>query len=142
MQHKVPNDILIPEIAKILNEGHQVLFTPGGVSMRPFIEGGRDAVLLKKADECRVGDILLCRVGGTYVLHRLIAIEGEHLTLMGDGNLQGTEHCTKADIIGKVLEIRSPKGRLKPRTRGWLWRKLLPCRSFLLKVYRHTPRIL
>ena len=142
MQHKVPNDILIPEIAKILNEGHQVLFTPGGVSMRPFIEGGRDAVLLIKADECRVGDILLCRVGGTYVLHRLIAIEGEHLTLMGDGNLQGTEHCTKADIIGKVLEIRSPKGRLKPSTRGWLWRKLLPCRPFLLKVYRHTPRIL
>ena len=142
MQHKVPNDILIPEIAKILNEGHQVLFTPGGVSMRPFIEGGRDAVLLKKADECRVGDILLCRVGGTYVLHRLIAIEGEHLTLMGDGNLQGTEHCTKADIIGKVMEIRSPKGRLKPCTRGWLWRKLLPCRPFLLKVYRHTPRIL
>ena len=142
MQHKVPNDILIPEIAKILNEGHQVLFTPGGVSMRPFIEGGRDAVLLKKADECHVGDILLCRVGGTYVLHRLIAIEGEHLTLMGDGNLQGTEHCTKADIIGKVMEIRSPKGRLKPRTRGWIWRKLLTWRAFLLKVYRHTPRIL
>ena len=142
MQHKVPNDILIPEIAKILNEGHQVLFTPGGVSMRPFIEGGRDAVLLKKADECRVGDILLCRVGGTYVLHRLIAIEGEHLTLMGDGNLQGTEHCTKADIIGKVMEIRSPKRRLKPRTRGWIWRKLLTWRPFLLKVYRHTPRIL
>lgn len=142
MQHKIPNDILIPEMAKMLNEGHQVVFTPGGTSMRPFIEGGRDAVLLIKAEDCRVGDILLCRIGESYVLHRLMAVEGEKLTLMGDGNIRGEEHCTRADIIGKVIEIRSPKGRRKPRTRGWLWRKLMPIRPFLLKIYRHTPRIL
>ena len=36
---KKGNDILIPEFARLLKEGHLVEFSPRGVSMRPFIEG-------------------------------------------------------------------------------------------------------
>ena len=93
---KIENDILIPELARLLREGKEVRFTPSGVSMRPFIEGDKDSVILAPLNRApRRGDILLAQVQTlcgrtTYVLHRLIRIEGEQLILMGDGNLAGT----------------------------------------------------
>lgn len=136
--HLVENDILIPEMGRLLKGGQQVVFTPGGVSMRPFIEGGKDSVTLEypAPETIRRGDILLCQVGERYVLHRLIGIEGEKLTLKGDGNVTGIEKCRKEDVIGRVIGIRSPKGRRKPLTRGLLWHWLSPIRKYLLKIYR------
>lgn len=141
---KIENDILIPELARLLSEGKEVRFTPSGVSMRPFIEGDKDSVILAPLNRApQRGDILLAQVQTlcgrtTYVLHRLIRIEGEQLTLMGDGNLAGTETCSRADVIGIVTRIESPKGRRKPITRGFLWYGLRPLRKYLLKIYRHS----
>ena len=141
---KIENDILIPELARLLSEGKEVRFTPAGVSMRPFIEGDKDSVILAPLNRApRRGDILLAQVQTlcgrtTYVLHRLIRIEGEQLILMGDGNLAGTEVCSRGDVIGVVTRIESPKGRRKMLTRGYLWYGLRPLRKYLLKIYRHT----
>lgn len=141
---RIENDILIPELARLLSEEKEVRFTPSGVSMRPFIEGDKDSVVLAPLGRLpKVGDILLARVTGyagrrTYVLHRLIRIEGENYILQGDGNLAGEEQCKVEDIIGRVIRIESPKGCRKPLTRGRLWHALLPVRGFLLKIYRHT----
>ena len=136
--HLVENEILIPEMGRLLKGGQQVVFTPGGVSMRPFIEGGKDSVTMEypAPDTIRVGDILLCRVGERYVLHRLIRINGDTLHLKGDGNIIGGEVCRRDDVIGRVIGIRSPKGRQKPLTRGRVWHYLSPVRKYLLKVYR------
>ena len=120
---KIANDILIPELARLLAEGKEVRFTPSGVSMRPFIEGDRDSVILSPiVSRPRVGDILLVRIENksqlstpTYVLHRLIRIEGETFVLQGDGNLMGEETCTREGLIGRVSAIESPAGRRKPR---------------------------
>ncbi|MCQ2348350.1 MAG: S24/S26 family peptidase [Paludibacteraceae bacterium] len=143
MPHLINNAVLIPEFARMINEGHTVSFTPDGVSMRPFIEGGKDSVVLVKPQRLRVGDIVLAQVqDGRYVLHRLIRLEGEQVTLMGDGNLYGEEYCFTDDVLAQVAVIRSPKGHRKPLTRGWLWHALLPVRKYLLKIYRHTPRLL
>lgn len=141
---KIENDILIPELARLLSEGKEVRFTPSGVSMRPFIEGDKDSVILAPLNRApQRGDILLAQVQTlcgrtTYVLHRLIRVEGEQLTLMGDGNLAGTETCLRADVIGIVTRIESPKGRRKPLTRGYIWFILRPVRKWLLKIYRHS----
>lgn len=153
---KVENDILIPELARLLAEEKEVRFTPSGVSMRPFIEGEKDSVVLAPLSrDPRLGDILLARVVNpnglkSYVLHRLIRINtnapslsGEGLEeasyiLQGDGNLSGEESCSREDIIGLVVRIENPHGRRKPLTRGRLWLLLKPCRGFLLKIYRHT----
>ncbi len=141
---KVANDILIPELARLLNEQKEVRFTPSGVSMRPFIEGDKDSVILAPMNRPpKVGDILLAQVetmcgNKTYVLHRLIRIENETLVLQGDGNLTGEERCNAADIIGRVVTIETPNGRRKPLTRGRLWYTLRPLRKWLLKIYRHT----
>jgi len=143
---KIENNILIPEMASLLREGKDVRFTPTGVSMRPFIEGGKDVVILRKLPDVKVGDISLAEVqksavtgpapAKSYVLHRVIAIDGEQVTLLGDGNIGGTEQCTKADVLGIVIRIENANGRRKPLTRGRLWYYLRPCRRILLKVYR------
>ena len=146
---KIANDILIPELARLLNEEKEVRFTPSGNSMRPYIEGEADSVILAPlARAPRRGDIILARVIAPngqrlYVLHRLVRIERdengeEAFILMGDGNLQGEEVCSRADIIGRVAAIERPDGKRKPLTRGRLWYRLLPLRHYLLKIYRHT----
>lgn len=146
---RIENEILIPELARLLAEGKEVRFTPSGVSMRPFIEGDKDSVVLSPLDNSpKKGDLLLAEATASdgqkkYVLHRLIRIEGAETSepsyiLMGDGNLSGTESCTRAGIIGRVTRIETPSGCTKPLTRGRLWLRLKPHRSFLLKLYRHT----
>ena len=144
----VENDILIPEFANLLRDRKEVLFTPSGVSMRPFIEGGKDSVILKPlTDEPQVGDILLASVrtpdnSRTYVLHRLVRIaqRGEEriCVLQGDGNLRGEEYCRREDIIGRVAAIQRPDGHRKCLTKGRIWYHLFPVRKWLLKIYRHT----
>lgn len=149
MTKKVENEILIPEMAELLAEGKEVCFTPTGVSMRPFIEGGRDSVTLRKQTEVRVGDIVLAAVSSNlspltsnhYVLHRVIAVDGEHVTLQGDGNLSGTEQCTMAHVLGTVVRIETPCGRRKLLTRGRLWYRIRGGRKWWLKIYRKVLKI-
>jgi len=136
---QLPNEIFIPEISRLIQEGKQVVFTPTGVSMRPYIEGGVDNVTLVLPGQLEVGDIVLAEVHPQhYVLHRIYALDGEHVTLMGDGNLQGCEHCTADHVLAKVAAIHSPNGRSKPLTRAWLWRHMLRSRRLWLKIYRHV----
>ena len=132
----IPNDILLGEVAALLREGREAVITPTGNSMLPFIRGSVDRVVLRRTDDVTVGDILLVHTGGRYILHRLIARDGDALTLMGDGNLQGTESCTTADVVGTVTGIIRPSGReLKPGN-GRLWRSLKPLRRYLLAIYK------
>lgn len=142
---KIANDILIPEIERLLKDGKEVRFTPSGVSMRPFIEGDRDSVILTSLTRYpRIGDILLVRLESnspmspTFVLHRLVRIEGDTLVLQGDGNLVGEERCGASDIIGIVKRIESPSGRRKPLVRGRFWYAVRRWRWLLLKIYRHS----
>lgn len=144
----IANDILIPELARLLNEEKEVRFTPSGNSMRPFIEGEKDSVILAPLKrEPKKGDILLARAETQnryiYVLHRVINIvqdkdERTIYILQGDGNLQGEEQCTIADIIGCVKRVEYPSGRTKCMTKAYMWRRLIKQRKYLLKIYRQT----
>ncbi len=145
MPHQIANDILIPEMERMLNEGREVLFTPSGVSMRPFIEGGRDSVVLRRPSApIRRGDILLARYvrsdgSETYVLHRVLRVEKDGtVVLQGDGNLLGEERIRSENVLGIVIRIQWPSGRRKPMCRGRLWQALMPVRRWLLKIYRHS----
>ena len=133
----LPREVLLGEAERLLAEGREVLIVTNGRSMLPFIRGGIDKVLLRRQNELKVGDIALARVEGRYIMHRVIAINGQQVTLMGDGNLQGSkEQTTRDEVVGVVMEIITPDGRQHKPTRGWLWRKLLPIRKYLLKIYR------
>lgn len=143
MQTKtVPNAELIPAIGKLIEEGQEVIFKPKGVSMLPFIRGGRDSVLLRKADELKVGDIALAEISeGRYVLHRIETIEDEMIVLMGDGNLVGRERCRKEDVMAIAVKIIKENKEIdcqSPRhmRMAEIWKRLLPVRRYLLAIYR------
>lgn len=135
--HCIANDVLFPEVEQMLRSGKEVTLTPTGQSMQPFIRGGYDSVQLALAGKPKVGDILLVRLAtGQYVLHRLIRLEDDRLTLRGDGNIAGEEHCLTSDIIARVTAVYTPYGRRKHLTRGRLWNALYPIRRWLLKADR------
>ena len=142
---RTDNDILIPEMARLLSEGKEVRFTPSGVSMRPFIEGDCDSVIVApfaNQQAPKIGQIVLAKTeksnNSVYVLHRIIGVTKDGLyRLQGDGNLTGEEYCCRSNIYGCVRRIESPSGCSKLLTHGYLWRLLKPARQPLLKLYRH-----
>ena len=132
----VANEVLLEDAAALMQEGREVTLRPLGSSMLPFIRGGRDSVRLKKMPSVAVGDMLLVRLEGPrYVLHRLIQKDGDRLTLMGDGNLTGTENCTEADVLGTVTAIERGTRVVVPGNGRW-WRVLKPFRRYILGIYR------
>lgn len=130
-----PGEALVYKGLESLKEGKIVCVAPQGISMLPFINGDGDMVLLMKKDMVEVGDIVLVEYHGKHILHRVYAIEGERITLMGDGNLEGTEQVATDEVMGTVVEIVHDGRHRKPK-KAWLWRKLLPARRLLLKLNR------
>lgn len=139
----LPNSILLGEARALLDEGRSVIIPTKGNSMLPFIRGEKDSVLLKKKGSFEPGDIVLALIDrNRYVLHRIWAIEGDRIVLMGDGNLAGKEQCTPADICGTVVEIIRKNGKKIDvtsdsfRRSSIFWKKLLPVRRYILAIYR------
>ena len=119
-----------------------------GHSMLPFIVGWRDCVILQKPIQPKVGDVVVAWVEGRrYVLHRIIRIEGDRITLMGDGNLKETEHCRLEDVKALATHVVDVKGKthdLYNRWRRWaakVWWYVRPVRRYLLAIYRRTNNI-
>lgn len=138
----VPNEVLIPEIGKLLSEGREVELRPKGNSMLPHIRQDRDNVVLLKKESVGKGDIVLADLGGRYVLHRVIEENGDVLTLKGDGNVRGTEKCTRKDVMGTVIRIIRDGKRSVTPGKARFWIALSPVRRYLLAIYRRMPRFL
>lgn len=139
------NDRLIPEVGKMIGAGHTVTMTVRGRSMRPFIEDGRDRVLLDKPANLKRGDVILAHTYEKgFVIHRLVRIDdlNHTYTLQGDGNLD-TEHCRPQDVVAKVTKIWRKSGGKPYSTEGFRWRLysriwtgLRPLRRYLLAAWR------
>ena len=137
------NEKFLPEIVRLLNEGHTITLPLRGFSMRPFLEDNRDKALFTKPTNPKVGDPVLAEIEpGHFVMHRIIAIDGNAVTLRGDGNLND-EHCLLQNVCGAVIGFYR-KGRTRlDRTDGWKWKcysfvwmRLYPIRRYLLAFYR------
>lgn len=141
-RHELPNDAWLGEVSQMLREGKPYAIYVKGYSMRPFIEHTRDRVFLEKRDTYDVGDAVLAQIApGHYVLHRIIEKQGDHLTLQGDGNVLGVEHCQIQDVSGVVTQYIRPNRTIsaddpKLICRIKLWRRLRPIRRYLLFVYK------
>lgn len=147
---QVPTDVLMTEVKRVLASGHSATFIVRGFSMMPFLWNSRDRVTLAPlppGERPVPGDVLLAEIAPhTYVLHRLIHYDNGVLTLMGDGNIRGTEQCTLDHVIGRVTAFYR-KERTTPdlvEGRKWriysrMWMALKPLRRILLAVIRRLP---
>ncbi len=141
----VKNSELLDDVAAMVESGKRVVLLAKGQSMMPFIVGDRDSVELTKVEgSICVGDILLARVNVSrphYIIHRVIRVDGQRLTLMGDGNYVGTEECHKNDVAARITAIIKPHKSINPNTKAQqlyfkIWRVLRPLRRYLLAAYK------
>lgn len=144
---EVDNSMLFESVRGMLAEGHTVTLRVKGQSMRPFLEGGQDKVVITPLHEVKRGDMVLAEISQRqFVLHRVVKINGERITLMGDGNLIGTESCDLNDVVGmvgsvirngKIINIQS----IKCRFYVYLWMALKPIRRYLLAIYTRINKV-
>ncbi len=148
----VENDEFFGKVVSLLADGHSVTVPVKGVSMLPFIRGDKDSVVLEGVESCtpggksrirvNVGDIVLFRYKGRYIMHRILKIENLNAIIQGDGVAKNIEICGLDDIYGRVTQIlkhgKSPVDPYsdKMRRKVALWMRLKPIRRYVLFVYR------
>ncbi len=149
IQKKVENHLFMQEITRMFSkEGKKsVTFIVRGFSMRPFLDNGRDKVILVPPRVPRVGDVVLAEIAEKrYALHRVIKIEDHVYTMRGDGNpLSMTEDFTFDKIIGIADGFIRKGKKVCVNSRKWRWYSatwdaLKPMRRILLAIYRRKKR--
>ena len=146
----VNNDTFFSDVLKVLDQGRRVTIPVKGYSMLPFIRGGKDLVVLEKADgDLKADDIVLFHIGpedgGRYVMHRILSIDGDAVDIMGDGVPKNHEHVRRNQIFAKAVEIlRGGTRSVDPYSpcelrKVHFWQGIRPVRRYLLFIYRHLP---
>ncbi len=139
----IANDVIAEETKRLIDEGQEVTLRVKGNSMLPFIHGDKDMAVLRSVSKplSRWDIVLAYDTRGVLVLHRIIKIEDNVLTLMGDGNLKGVEQCKQTDVIAKLEAVQREERRWDCNTRNArlkavIWFRIRPLRRYLLGVYR------
>ena len=101
--------------------------------MLPFFRSGSTITLRPiKEGDIRKYNVVMADAGNAFVVHRIIDVGEEFVTLLGDGNHLGTERVTRDKIYGVVdcstLHIFFAK--------IWLWMR--PVRRFPLAIFRRV----
>ncbi len=138
------SEVLMGEVKRFIDCGQRVVLPVSGNSMVPFIVGDKDKVeFCPPPPELQRGDVVMAKVdGGYYVVHRIVDIDGDRITLEGDGNLGFQEHCHRNDVVAQGIAVVDRKGRKrsltspKARQRWRAWMGLRPFRRILLKGCR------
>ena len=139
------DELIIQEAVRLVADGVSVTFPVKGRSMLPFIFGGRESVILQKPGSLQRGQVVLAQVGpDRYVVHRIIKIEPDRITLMGDGNICGTESCTPSNVLAIATHVVDEKGKRRTlESKGQMfkakvWYRIRPLRRIILAVLRRT----
>ena len=139
------DDVIIKEAVRLVQDGVSVTFPVKGRSMLPFIFGGRESVILQKPQDIHRGQVVLAEIApDRYVVHRIIKVETDRITLMGDGNICGTESCPPDKVLAIATHVVDEKGQRRPlytRSRiikARIWYHIRPLRRYILAILRRT----
>lgn len=147
---KIPSVEWVKALKPLLDEGLSLSITPQGKSMVPFVRGGRDSVLLRRADiaSLRRGDIILYPdpAGEFMILHRIHHIKGGLFYPLGDSRtdiekgVSPENVCAVASEIvrkGRRISCGNPRYRLLVR----LWLSLKPLRPLIFWLWGRWIRL-
>lgn len=129
----IANRELFAIVRDTLLEGATVRVAVNGQSMLPFFRSGSTITLRPiKEGDIRKYNVVMADAGNAFVVHRIIEVGEEYVTLLGDGNYLGTERVTRDEIYGVVdcsaLHLFFAK--------IWLWMR--PVRRFPLAIFRRV----
>lgn len=145
----ISNELFFFWVEKEIAEGRSVRFRLKGRSMHPLLRDGLDDVILHpcKREELRPMDVVLFRYKGKHLLHRIIRIDGNRLYIQGDGSIAAKEECLCSDVVGKVMTIVRPSGRmislssLEWRFLSHLWQRLRIFRTLIYSSLNRPSRL-
>ena len=132
----VANVATFSVVRDILLEGQAVKVAVKGQSMLPFfVSGATVSIRPITPSDFKVYNVVFADAGNHFVIHRIIGLEGDKVTLLGDGNIVGTESMSRDKVYG-VVDC-SALNLLLAR----LWVALRPVRRFPLAIFRRiTPK--
>lgn len=118
-------------VRDILLEGQSVTVAVNGQSMLPFFRSGTTVTIRPiRSEDFKRYAVVFADAGGRFVIHRIIGINGDMVTLLGDGNIYGTESMPKDKVYGCIDISRTHLFFAKI----WLWMR--PVRRFPLAFFR------
>lgn len=132
----VANVATFSVVRDILLEGQAVKVAVKGQSMLPFFVSGATVTIRPiTPSDFKLYNVVFADAGNHFVIHRIIGLEGDKVTLLGDGNIVGTESMTRDKVYGVVdcsaLNLFFAR----------LWVALRPVRRFPLAIFRRiTPK--
>ncbi len=121
----MPNDVFFQLVTRQLAEGNTVNVPLTGSSMSPTLMQGRDNLVLAPLPsqaKLRRYDVVLFRYHGTYILHRIVKMDGDTLVTRGDA-LISTETPLRSDVVAKLVAISDTQtGKVTQcDTLWWKW---------------------
>ena len=136
------------EVVRLLAAQKKVKITVKGQSMEPFLKTG-DVVALKPYDKTtiQIGEIVLGKYDGRFMLHRVQEIKDWGIRMMGDGNNSRIEDVPHEEVYGVVFEayrgdknlgICSSKSLLFAKF--WYKAKFIRRIFFKFKRFNHTAK--
>lgn len=127
----IANRELFAIVRDTLLEGKTVRVAVNGQSMLPFFRSGSTIIMRPvREEDIRKYSVVMADAGHAFVVHRIIEVGDEVITLLGDGNIYGTEQVTREKIYG-VVDC-SPLHLFFAKI--WLW--LRTVRRFPLAIFR------
>ena len=141
---------LMPLIIETISAGNSIRFSVTGNSMFPLFANRRDSVTVSAAEDIKKYDIVLHkRADGTYIMHRVIKVSGDVLTIAGDNEIEKEKNVPKDAVIAKVTSF-TRKGKDYTMNEMWyklysrIWLAVFPARfiilDFLIAVRRIVSR--
>lgn len=129
----ISNKELFSVARDTLLEGSSVRISVRGQSMLPFFRSGSTITLRPIKDgDLRKYNVVMADAGDSFVVHRIVEVGEKEVTLLGDGNLKGTERMAHDKVYG-IVDC-SPLHLFFARI--WVWMR--PLRRFPLAIFRRV----
>lgn len=147
MTHIAKPDIKLYTFEDLLDNYGYIVYTNVGCSMLPLLRERRDVIEIhkKKENRCKKYDVVLYKIGDTYILHRILKVLPNGYIIAGDHNTFLEKNVTDEKILGVMTRVIRDGREITPdnilyRIYVHLWCDFYPIRVFLLKakafVYR------
>ena len=124
------SNCLVDRFEEAVDYGECFNIRVDGTSMLPLLGYGRDTIIIRRTrtDEPIVGRIAMYRLGPKhYVTHRVVKVENDVVTLLGDGRITYDEPIRRDMVVGVVEGVIRKSGHKLSctsrlwRFREWLW---------------------
>lgn len=94
-------------------------------SMEPTIKQN-DIVVVKMTDQYKADDIITFKKDGSYITHRIVAINENNIITKGDANNANDLAIDKKAVLGKVIKIFESAG---------IWQKILTSPKVIIMIF-------